>query len=252
MPVIPLTGTRRDDIGKGGARKARAAGLIPGVLYGHGEEPVALSVSAREFELAVRKQGSNPIMGLGLDGGEHTALIRAVQYDPISHDILHLDFLRISLTEAIEVEVAIRFVGTPAGVKDGGGILEPILRELKVRCLPTAIPPFVEVDVTALNIGDSVHVSAILAPGVTIVTDADVTVATVVPPTVQVEEKPAEEAVAAAATAAGATAAEPEVIAKGKKEEGEAEEGKGGKEGKEGKEGRGGKEGKGGKGGKEK
>ena len=206
MPVIPLTGTRRDDIGKGGARKARAAGRIPGVLYGHGEEPIALSVSAREFELAVRKQGGNPIMGLGLDGGEHTALIRAVQYDPISHDIIHLDFLRISLTETIEVEVPIRLVGTPVGVKDGGGILEPILRELKVRCLPTAIPPFVEVDVTALNIGDSVHVSAISAPEVTIVTDADVTVATVVPPTVQVEEKPAEEAAAAAATAAGADA----------------------------------------------
>jgi large subunit ribosomal protein L25 len=242
MPVIPLTGTRRDDLGKGGARKARAAGRIPAVLYGHGEEPVALSVSAREFELAVRKQGGNPLMGLGLDGGEHTALIRAVQYDPISHDIIHLDFQRISLTESIEVEVPIHLVGTPLGVKDGGGILEPILRELKVRCLPTAIPPFVEVDVTALNIGDSVHVSAILAPDVTIVTDADVTVATVVPPTVHVEEKPTEEAAAAAATAAGETAAEPEVIAKGKKEEGEAEEVKGGKEAKGGKESKGGKE----------
>ena len=221
MPVIPLTGTRRGDIGKGGARKARAAGLIPGVLYGHGEEPIALSVSAREFELAVRKQGGNPIMGLGLDGGEHTALIRAVQYDPVSHDIIHLDFLRISLTETIEVEVAIRLVGTPVGVKDGGGILEPILRELKVRCLPTAIPPFVEVDVTALNIGDSVHVGAISVPEVTILTDPDVTVATVVPPTVHVEEKPAEEV-----AVAPAEPAEPEVIAKGKKEEEKAEEGK--------------------------
>jgi large subunit ribosomal protein L25 len=242
MPVIPLTGTRRDDIGKGGARKARAAGRIPGVLYGHGEEPVALSVSAREFELAVRKQGGNPIMGLGLEGREHTALIRAVQYDPVSHDIIHLDFLRISLTEMIEVEVAIHLIGTPAGVKEGGGILEPILRELKVRCLPTAIPPFVEVDVTTLNIGDSVHVSAISVPGVTIVTDAEVTVATVVPPTVQVEEKPAEEAAEAAAAVAGATPAEPEVIAKGKQEEGEVEEGRGGKEGKGGKESKGGKE----------
>jgi large subunit ribosomal protein L25 len=230
MPVIPLSGTRRGDIGKGAARKARAAGRIPGVLYGHGQEPVALSVSAREFELAVRKQGGNPIIGLALDGGEHTALIRDVQYDPLSHDIIHLDFLRISLTEAIEVEVPIRLVGLPLGVKDGGGILEPILRELKVRCLPTAIPPAVEVDVTALNIGDSVHVSEITLGDVTILTDPEVTVATVVPPTVQVEEKPAEEA---AVAAEGAEAAEPEVIAKGKKEEGEEAEGKGGKEGKE-------------------
>lgn len=230
MPVIPLSGTRRGDIGKGAARKARAAGRIPGVLYGHGQEPVALSVSAREFELAVRKQGGNPIIGLALDGGEHTALIRDVQYDPLTHDIIHLDFLRISLTEAIEVEVPIRLVGLPVGVKDGGGILEPILRELKVRCLPTAIPPAVEVDVTALNIGDSVHVSGITLAEVTILTDPEVTVATVVPPTVQVEEKPAEEA---AAAAEGAEAAEPEVIAKGKKEEGEEAEGKGAKEAKE-------------------
>ena len=243
MPVIPLTGTRRGDIGKGGARKARAAGLIPGVLYGHGEEAIALSVSAREFELAVRKQGGNPIIGLGLDGGDHTALIRAVQYDPISHDIIHLDFQRISLTETIEVEVPIHLTGLAVGVKDGGGILEPILRELKVSCLPTAIPPFVEVDVSALNIGDSVHVSAIVAPGVTILTDPDVTVATVVPPTVHVEEKPAEEVAAAAATEAGGEPTEPEVIAKGKKEEGETEEGKGGKEAKAGKEAKGCKEG---------
>jgi large subunit ribosomal protein L25 len=243
MPVIPLNGTRREAIGKGSARKARAAGRIPGVLYGHGQEAVALSVSAREFELAVRKQGGNPIIGLGLEGGEHTALIRDVQYDPISHAIIHLDFLRISLTETIEVEVPIHLVGLPVGVKDGGGILEPILRTLTVRCLPTAIPASVDVDVTALNIGDSVHVSAIVAPEVTIVTESDVTVATVVPPTVHVEEKPAEEAVAVA----GAEPTEPEVIAKGKKEEGEAEEGKEGKEGKggkEGKESKGGKEGK--------
>jgi len=229
MPVIPLSGTRREDLGKGGARKARAAGRIPGVLYGHGQESVSLSVSAREFELAVRKQGGNPIIGLGLDGADHTALIRAVQYDPISHDIIHLDFLRISLTETIEVEVPVHLTGTAVGVKDGGGILEPILREIKVRCLPTAIPQFLEVDVSALDIGDSVHVSAIQAGDVTIVTEMDATVATVVPPTVHVEEKPAEEV----AAAAGAEPTEPEVIAKGKKEEGEAEEGKGGKEGKE-------------------
>jgi len=221
MPVIPLAGTRREDIGKGAARKARAAGLIPGVLYGRGETPVALSVSAREFDLAVRKKGGNPIIGLALDRGEYTALIRDVQYDPVTHDIIHLDFQHISLTETIEVEVPIHLVGIPVGVKDGGGILEPIARELKVRCLPTVIPPAVDVDVSALNIGDSVHVGAISVPEVTILTDPDVTVATVVPPTVHVEEKPAEEV-----AVAPAEPAEPEVIAKGKKEEEKAEEGK--------------------------
>jgi large subunit ribosomal protein L25 len=229
MPVIPLTGTRRDDVGKGAARKARAAGRIPAVLYGHGETPVALSVSARDFELAVRRQGGNPIIGLALAESEFTALIRDVQYDPISHDIIHLDFQHISLTETIEVEVPVKLVGLAIGVKDGGGILEPILRELKVRCLPTAIPPSIEVDVTALNIGDSIHVGTVSVPDVVILNDAEATIVTVVPPTVHVEEKPAEEV----AAATGAEPAEPEVIAKGKKEEDAAGEGKGGKEGKE-------------------
>jgi len=237
MPVIPLTGTRREKVGKGAARKMRAAGLIPAVLYGRGETPVAVHVSARDFELAVHRQGGNPIIGLSLGDGEYNALIRDVQYDPITHEVIHLDFQHISLSEAIEVEVPIHLVGTAVGVKDAGGILEPILRALAVRCLPTAIPAFLELDVSSLNIGDSVHVSAISVPAdVTVVTESDVTVATVVPPTVHVEEKPAEEAAAAAATEGEPT--EPEVIAKGKKEEGEAEETKGGRGGKEGKEGK--------------
>ena len=234
MSVIPLTGTRRDSVGKGGARKSRAAGRIPGVLYGHGETPVPLAVVAREFDLALHGyQGSNPLVTLKLDGGEFTALIRDVQYDPLTHQILHLDFQHISLTETVEVEVTLRVTGLALGVKDGGGILEHILRQVEVRCLPTAIPPSIDVDVSSLNVGDSIHVRDLSVPNVTILTDADATVATVVAPTIM-EEKPAEE------VAAEAAVAEPEVIAKGKKEEegeepkAEAKEGKA--EAKEGKE----------------
>jgi large subunit ribosomal protein L25 len=208
MAVIPLSGTRREALGKGGARKARAAGRIPGVLYGHGEEPVPVTVQAREFDLALRgHKGGNPIVNLAVSGGEYTALIRAVQYDPLSHDILHLDFQHISLTETIEV-------------KDGGGILETILREIDVRCLPTAIPSSIEVDVSHLNIGDSVHVSEVTVPDVTILNDGAETIATVVPPTVM-EEKAAETAVVEGAPS------EPEVITKGKKDEDEAAAGEG-------------------------
>ena len=212
MAVIPLSGTRRDRLGKGGARKARAAGEIPAVLYGHGEEPVAVSVVARDFEVALRgHKGGNPIVNLGVAGSDYTAIIRDVQYDPISRAILHLDFQHISLTETIEVNVNVHLIGVPTGVKDGGGILEHILRDVEVRCLPTAIPPSIDVDVAHLAIGDSVHVRDLVVQDVTILTDADATIATVVPPTVM-EEKPAEEA-------AVEGAAEPEVIAKGKKEE---------------------------------
>jgi large subunit ribosomal protein L25 len=219
MAVISLNGKRRDALGKGGARKARAAGEIPGVLYGHGEEPIPVKVGARDFQVALHThKGGNAIVNLSLGtGAEYTALIRDVQYDPVSRHILHLDFQHISLTETIEVNVNLQLTGLAVGVKDGGGILEHILRDVEVRCLPTAIPPAIQLDVSALNIGDSIHVRDIVMPEVTILTDPDATIATVVPPTVM-EEKPAEEVVATEG------AAEPEVITKGKKEEGEAEE----------------------------
>ena len=229
MAVIPLTASRRESLGKGGARKSRAAGQIPGVLYGHGETPVAVAVSARDFDVALREhKGGNPIVNLAVSGSEFTALIRAVQYDPLTQDILHLDFQHISLTEQIEVKVAIHLTGLPVGVKDGGGILEPILREVEVRCLPTAIPASIEVDVSNLNIGDSIHLRDIAVPNVVILTDPDSTLATVVPPTVM-EEKPAEET----AVAAEAAPTEPEVISKGKKDEEEAPEAKEKDKGKE-------------------
>lgn len=224
MAVIPLQGTRRDKLGKGGARKARAAGQIPGVLYGHGEDPVAVAVGSRDFELALRThKGGNPLVNLNLGGSEFTALIRDVQYDPISHTILHLDFHHISLTETIEVEVSVHLIGIPTGVKDGGGILEHILRTVEVRCLPTQIPSSIDGNVEALNVGDSLHVRDLIVKDVEMLTDADTTIATVVAPTVMEEVAPAD-----AVAAAGEGAAEPEVIAKGKKDEEEPE----GKEGK--------------------
>lgn len=224
MAVIALSGERRVDLGKGGARKARALGRIPGVVYGHGEEPVPLSIDGRAFQLAVQHhKGGNVIVNLAVGGSELTALIRDVQYDPVSHHILHLDFQHISLTETVEVKVAVHLTGLAAGVKDGGGVLELILRDIEVRCLPTAIPAAFEFDVSALAVGQSVHVRDLSAPGVTVLSDPDATVATVVAPTV-VEETAAE-----AAPAEGA--AEPEVIAKGKKDEAEAKDEK--KDGKE-------------------
>jgi len=221
MAVIQLKGARRNDLGKGGARKARAAGQIPAVIYGHGETPQPIAVDFREFEIALRgHKGGNAIVNLNVAGGEYTALVRDVQYDPLSRAIIHLDFQHISLTEQIEVDVPLHLVGTPIGVKDGGGILEHLLRTLKVKCLPTAIPASIDVDVTALNIGQNLHVRDLVpGAGYETVTDADVAVAAVVAPA-------AEEVAAAPAEgeAAAAGAAEPEVVgAKGKKEgEGDA------------------------------
>src|SRR5262249_45022135 len=156
----------------------------------------------REFELALRgHKGSNAIVNLNVGSGEYTALVRDVQYDPLSRAIIHLDFQHISLTEQIEVDVPVHLVGTPVGVKDGGGILEHLLRTLKVKCLPPAIRASIDVDVNALNIGQTLHVRALTAgPGYEIVTDADVAVAAVMAPAAEeVAPAPAEgEAVAAA------------------------------------------------------
>jgi large subunit ribosomal protein L25 len=217
MSVITLNGTRRGDVGKGGARKARAAGRIPGVIYGHGETPVAVTIDGREFSTAMRAhKGGNPIVNLKLESDEYTALVRDAQIDPLSRAILHLDFQHISLTETIEVEVPVHPIGLAVGVKDGGGILEVITRHLTVRCLPTAIPASIDMDVTALNIGESLHVSNVVPAGYTILTDPHTTVITIVAPTV--------EEVAAVDPTAVPTGSEPEVVgAKGKKEEGEAE-----------------------------
>jgi large subunit ribosomal protein L25 len=208
MAIVPLQGRVRPARGKGPARQARRDGEIPGVMYGAGETPVALAVPRREFDLAMKTaKGSNVIVGLALDGGApQTAIIREVQRDPISHDILHLDFHHISLTETVKVEVVVHLVGVPDGVKNGGGVLEHISRTIEIECLPTEIPGHLEADVSALGIGDSIHVSDLVVDKGTVLTDLDVTIATVVPPTKAVEAIPGE----------AAAKAEPEVIAKGK------------------------------------
>src|SRR3989442_7909208 len=225
MAIVSLEAATGADVGKGVARKLRADGRIPGVYYGRGEESIPLTVALKDLEAVIESaDGSNVIVDLKLSGTaakDRKALIREIQRHPVAGLILHLDLQHISLTERITVEVPIVLIGTPIGVKDGGGILEHLLREVEVECLRTDIPSRLEVDVSALQIGDSLHVSDIKAERAEILTEADRAIAAVVPPTVLEEVKPAEEAVAA----------EPEVIG-AKEEEGETEEG--GKEGKEG------------------
>jgi large subunit ribosomal protein L25 len=228
MAISSLTGEQRSGVGKSVARKLRAAGRVPAIYYGRGEQPIPLTINAKEVESLIHgASGANVIVDLMVSGAaaaDRKALIREIQRDPVVGNILHLDLQHISLTERITVEVPIELIGIPTGVKDGGGILEHLLREVEVECLPTDIPTQLEADVSMLNIGDSLHVSDLKAERVTILTEADRAIATVVPPTILEEVAPAEAAVA-----------EPELVS-GKKEgeEGEeAEEGKaeGGKKG---------------------
>lgn len=206
---------RRAAGGKGPLRGPRAAQKIPAVIYGDGKPAVAIFVAEKDLT-RVRGQGkTNAILTLKHDQGKDTVILKAVQRHPVSRQFLHADFQRISLQKEIEVRVAVKTVGEAPGVKLHGGILEHILREVEVKCLPTAIPEFLSVDVTKLDIGHALHVRDLApAPGVTVLTHAEQVLITVVAP--KAEAAPAE----AAAAAPGA--AEPEVIAKGKKEEGEA------------------------------
>jgi large subunit ribosomal protein L25 len=224
MAIVSLEAAPRADVGKGVARKLRAGGRVPAVYYGRGEDSIPLTISLKELESVIHAaEGSNVIVDLKVSGDkakDRKALIREIQRDPVAGLILHLDLQHISLTERITVEVPIVLVGTPIGVKDAGGILEHLLREVEVECLPTEIPSKLEVDVSGLAIGDSLHVSDIKTERAEIKTEMDRAIAAVVPPTILEEVKPAEEVVEA----------EPELIAKEKKEEA-AEPEEGGKQG---------------------
>ena len=176
MAIVSLEAAHRSDKGKGVARKLRAGGRVPGVYYGRGEDSIALTVALKDLHTVLdAADGSNVIVDLKLTGAaakDRKALIREIQRDPVAGTVLHLDLQHISLTERITVEVPIVLLGTPNGVKEGGGILEHLLREVEVECLPTDIPSKLEVDVSGLEIGDSLHVDALTIPNATIGSEA--------------------------------------------------------------------------------
>jgi large subunit ribosomal protein L25 len=204
MATASLKATPRTDKGKGVARKLRAAGEVPGVIYGHGREPQPLTVNAREFDrLAERVRITSTVIELALDGRTARTLIRELQRDPIRRSVLHIDFQELVAGEKITVSVPLRFTGTAIGVKQDGGILEEVMHQIDVRVDPSNIPDHIDVDVTALTIGHSLHVSDLKLPaGVEVEADAEQTVVLVSAPKAEEEPAPAPEGAAAAPEAA--------------------------------------------------
>jgi large subunit ribosomal protein L25 len=205
---------KREETGKGVARRLRAAGRVPAVLYGHDVEATPLSVDARDLiHLFHTGAGTNVLVDLVVDGREHLAMAREVQRDHIKGRFIHVDFLAVSRTQQVTVSVPVRLVGESAGVK-AGGVLEHHLWDVQVECLPTEVPDAIEADVSALEIGDSLKVADLVAPGgVTILTSPDESVVAVQQPQARIELEEAAEAVegeAAAEEAQGATAEEAE------------------------------------------
>ncbi len=236
MEEIKLDVQIRKQIGSRKIKRLRREHFIPAIVYGGREDSSPVQVDRKTFERIARlHRGENIIYHLNLLDGEkklkdYSAITKEVQHDPVTDSVVHIDFNRISLTEKIEVKVAIEAKGEPIGVKQDGGSLEHVLWELTVVCLPTQIPQAIEVDVSKLKIQESIHVKDLILPaGVVIKNDPEAIVLTVAPP---MKELKAEDLQAAAPT-------EVEVI-KEKKKEPEAakkpeEQGKEGKENKEGK-----------------
>jgi large subunit ribosomal protein L25 len=178
-----LTAEPRSDAGKGVARKLRAAGRVPAVLYGHDMETMALSVDAHEMSRVLHSgAGSNVLLDLIVDGKDHLAIPREIQRNHIHNTLIHVDFLAVSRTETITVDVPVVEVGESAGVKEGG-VVEHHLRDLHIECLPQDVPEQIEVDITDLHIGDMVHVRDVVVPaGVTVLTNAEDAVLSVITP----------------------------------------------------------------------
>jgi large subunit ribosomal protein L25 len=220
--VIALVAEPRASTGKGAARQMRFQHKVPAVVYGHGRPSQPLVVDAQALEQALT--GIDPestLFELTIDGQKRSALIREIQRHPLRPDIIHVDFYEIRAEEQITLRVPVHLVGAPDGVRNGGGVLDQVMREVEIEVLPRHIPERVELDVTTLMIGDSLHVSDLKIADAKILDDGALTICTVVPP--RAEE------VAAPTPEAATEVAEPELIRKPREEEeGEGGEGEGG------------------------
>ncbi|MGI8547571.1 MAG: 50S ribosomal protein L25 [Gemmatimonadaceae bacterium] len=215
MATASLSATRRTETGKGVARSLRREGQIPGVIYGHKRESQPLSIPARDLEkLLSQISADNTVIELAIEGGTSRALIREIQRHPFKRAILHVDFQEVVAGEKMTVRVPIRLIGTPAGVRVGGGIIDHPLRELTISVDTANIPNHIDLDVNDLELGDSIHVSQIPIPeGATVLDDPEAAVVVIATPRAAVE----------AAAVETPEAAEPEVLRAKKPDEGESD-----------------------------
>ena len=219
MASANLTATPRTTTGKGAARALRREGQVPAVIYGHSREPQSLAINARELDrLLDRISAGSTVIELSLGGKTAKTLIREIQRNPLKRNVVHVDFQELVAGEKVTVNVPIRLVGTPEGVRLGGGILEQVMSELEIEVDPANMPDHLDVDVTNLTIGHTLHVSDVKVPaGVSVLADEGATVALVAAP------KATELTPAAGVEVISEEAAEPELIRKTKEDE---EEGK--------------------------
>jgi large subunit ribosomal protein L25 len=218
MEKMVIHAQKRDETGKGSARSLRRNNMIPVILYRKGSS-IPLKVPKKELTQFINETAGEKVMvslELG-DGGNKLALLKDYQVDPVKRELLHADFYEVLLTEKLRLSIRVVTTGESIGVKRDGGVLQHLLREVEIECLPDKIPGHITVDVSNLEIGQSIHVKDLKTEeGVKILNDPDEVVVNVIAP--EVEE--------AAPTEKVEEVVEPEVIKKGKKEEEKEEEGK--------------------------
>jgi len=214
-----LKATRRETRGKNEARRLRQAGQIPGTLYGGANQATAIAVDPKALSRILHSDaGVNSLISLEIEGEPAArVLVKEYQVEPVRHSLLHADFYRVAMDKLLTITVPIVLRGEPRGVKQQGGVLDFVHREIEIECLPADIPEHIEVDVSELMLGQSIRLRDVASVKWKPVSEADLMLVHVVAARTVVEEAPAAEA----AVAAPAAAAEPEVIKKGKAEKAE-------------------------------
>jgi large subunit ribosomal protein L25 len=219
MERITIHAEKREEKGKGAARTLRRQDMIPAILYRAGGS-LPIKLPKKEISQFINTTaGQQMMVSLQFaDGESKLALMKEYQIDPTQRELLHADFFEVSLTEKVRVSLHVTTTGEPVGVKRDGGILQNVLREIEIECLPDKIPGQISIDISGLEIGQALHVSDLkLEEDVKLLTDSDEVIVNIIAPIVEKEVAPVEEV-------APEAAAEPEVIKKGKKEEEAAEE----------------------------
>ncbi len=190
MEMVELKAKPRKATGKNNARQLRAAGLVPVNVYGHNQEAANLTVQSRDFEAIMRgHSGSSFIMKLQVDGSDETSvIIKEIQRHPIRDELLHIDLLSVSLDEKIVTGVPVHLIGDPQGVLQDGGVLQGGIREVQIEALPTDLPEFIEIDVSSLELTQTMHIGEITLPSsLVLISSPDDVVATILEPTKLVE-----------------------------------------------------------------
>jgi large subunit ribosomal protein L25 len=220
MEKVVIEANERKTINKQSRNSLRNEGRIPGVLYGSRMEPISIDVTRAAIHPVVFTAKTH-LLSLKLDGHEeYECIVKDVQFDPVSDEVVHFDLIGLTRGEKIQLDVPVRLLGNAVGVKEGG-LLQENLHKLNIECLPKNIPQSLEIDVTDLSVGDSIHIADLSFEDITILNPEDTIVVSVVLPKVEIEAEPAEEGEEFAEEEG---AAEPEVIGKGKEPEEENKE----------------------------